>query len=228
MSAKRATAKKDVTEQEAWAQHATEQLSLALRLDKIFTELSELRQIAGKQDEVVADQQKLWLGVESIQHAIRDTRGEIASIHAKAVDSKQFNRAADELDAVVADTEGATETILTSAEEIDDIARKLGKTLGDDERAQLQAINERCIAIFEACNFQDITGQRISKVVNLLQFIESRIDKMLKIWSGEATAFEQHAEDEPEEEGDEALLNGPALKSDENVVSQDDIDSLFN
>ncbi|MBK1622079.1 protein phosphatase CheZ [Afifella marina] len=228
MSAQRAAAKKDVTEQEAWAQHATEQLSLALRLDKIFTELSELRQIAGKQDEVVADQQKLWLGVESIQHAIRDTRGEIASIHAKAVDSKQFNRAADELDAVVADTEGATETILTSAEEIDDIARKLGKTLGDDERAQLQAINERCIAIFEACNFQDITGQRISKVVNLLQFIESRIEKMLKIWSGEATSFEQHAEDEPEEEGDEALLNGPALKSDENVVSQDDIDSLFN
>ena len=32
----------------------------------------------------------------------------------------------------------------------------------------------------------------------------------------------------PAREGDAALLNGPALDTDENVASQDEIDALFN
>ena len=40
------------------------------------------------------------------------------------------------------------------------------------------------IKIFEACNFQDLTGQRITKVVGTLKFIETHIVRMMEIWGG--------------------------------------------
>ena len=81
------------------------------------------------------------------------------------------------------------------------------------------------IRIFEACNFQDIAGQRLSKVVALLHFIETSIGKMAEIWVDTSAGGE--ADGSAKLEGD-GLLNGPALAGDQGVVSQDDIDSLFN
>jgi len=40
------------------------------------------------------------------------------------------------------------------------------------------------VQVFESCNFQDLTGQRISKVVATLKFIETHIIKMMDIWGG--------------------------------------------
>ena len=77
----------------------------------------------------------------------------------------------------------------------------------------------------EACNFQDITGQRITKVVNTLKFVEERIDAMIEIW-GEDDIAEVDPSVTPDSEGDSALLNGPAL-GDEGI-DQNDIDKLFD
>lgn len=43
-------------------------------------------------------------------------------------------------------------------------------------------MNEMIVRIFEACNFQDLTGQRITKVVRALSFIEERVDAMMGVW----------------------------------------------
>jgi chemotaxis protein CheZ len=81
--------------------------------------------------------------------------------------------------------------------------------------------------VFEACNFQDLTGQRITKVVNTLRFVEERIIKMMEIWGG-ADKFKDIEVELEHRMGDQGLLNGPSLGTDQDIASQDDIDALFN
>jgi chemotaxis protein CheZ len=199
-------------------------------LDRIFTELADLKTLVGtvqSRSDVARVQQggaMLWEGIESILEAIKKTRTEVSALHAKGSNRAELNRATDELDAVVADTERATESILSAAERIDACAAKLAKRADGESRAALEALRADAILIFESCNFQDITGQRIRKVVSLMQYIEERIQSMGDIWQ-ELGATTTTTDDLDEEE---SLLNGPALAGDIGVVSQDDIDSLFN
>ena len=95
-----------------------------------------------------------------------------------------------------------------------------------ESRSLAEDIAEQVVNIFEACNFQDITGQRITKVVQALQFIDERVAKMMDIWGG-ANDLAAFAPEPEEAEGDEALLNGPALEEHHGHASQDDIDALF-
>ena len=46
-----------------------------------------------------------------------------------------------------------------------------------------QDIRDQVIRIFDACNFQDLAGQRIAKVLATLKFIEDRIARMMDIWA---------------------------------------------
>jgi len=79
--------------------------------------------------------------------------------------------------------------------------------------------------MLEACNFQDITGQRITKVVNTLKFVEERIDAMIEIW-GEEDIAEVAPSVTPDSQGDSALLNGPSLNGE--GIDQNDIDKLLD
>jgi chemotaxis protein CheZ len=91
----------------------------------------------------------------------------------------------------------------------------------------LEEIGDSVVAIFEACNFQDLTGQRISKVMTTMKFIENRITAMMDIWGG-VDEIKAHAPAKVDERGeDEKLLNGPKLDGDVGHASQDDIDALF-
>jgi chemotaxis protein CheZ len=83
------------------------------------------------------------------------------------------------------------------------------------------------VKIFEACNFQDLTGQRITKVVATLKFIETHIVRMMEIWGGLDAFKDIEAEKIAERTGDAALLNGPKVDGEVGHASQDDIDSLF-
>jgi chemotaxis protein CheZ len=207
-------------------------LDVTNRLERIFAELAEIRSLMNDLNEagpeLAAPEQEpdsLWAGLEAIQHAINQTRSEISSLHVNGLRDRQINRATDELDAVVSDTEHATQSILTAAESIDGASDLLMTRLDGHDRTRVAEIHDNVIHIFEACNFQDIAGQRLSKVVALLHFIETSIGKMAEIWVD--TSETGDASGQPKSEGD-GLLNGPALAGDEGVVSQDDIDSLFN
>lgn len=139
----------------------------------------------------------------------------------------QIFRATDELDAVVITTETATETILSSAEAIDAAANELLREVDAAHHDKVAALQEETIRIFEACNFQDLSGQRIRKVVDLLQFIEMRIASMITIWKNVGEFSELNEAEPAAEMSDDDLLNGPPLEGDSGIVSQDDIDSLF-
>jgi chemotaxis protein CheZ len=165
--------------------------------------------------------------LDAISIAISRTKQEIATLHFSQQEGGSMHRMTDELDAVVFGTEHATQTILESAEIIDGQASNLVAKLKGDDQGMAADIQEQIVHIFEACNFQDLTGQRINKVVKVLRFIEDRVDQMMDIWGGLESFADVQPSLEIAREGDAALLNGPALPEDEDRATQDMIDALF-
>jgi chemotaxis protein CheZ len=172
--------------------------------------------------------EKLKVELDLIHEAINRTKQEIAVLHGKSFSGDEMSKVTGELGAIVGGTEEATDQILAAAEAIDQAATALTKVDSADQQAALASdISDRVVSIFEACNFQDLTGQRISKVMNTMKFIEHHISVMMDIWGG-VDAIKAHAPPIIDtREGDAKLLNGPKLDGDEGHVSQNDIDALF-
>lgn len=190
-----------------------------------------LEELAALRDRV-SEATRLQAELAELSTAIEKTKQELSAIHYEGPAAARFEAAGSELDAVVKATESATESILGAAERIETLAGNLSAAAADDAaRGQAEEIAEQVIGIFEACNFQDITGQRITKVVRTLQFIEERVHGMMEIWGGPsalANFVPDNANEPPAVEEDEnALLNGPALEEADGVATQDDIDALF-
>ena len=123
------------------------------------------------------------------------------------------------LEAVVGDTEKATETIMSAAEEV----------LCDDEEdfdAYRANVEARMMSIIEACSFQDLAGQRVSKVVNSLRHVEDRVARFADVMGVRDAEFAPQEETAKEKRDREQLLNGPAMGGPE--TSQDDIDAMFS
>ncbi len=169
---------------------------------------------------------KIKAEMDLIYEAINRTKREIATLHVSGCNGQELSRVTNELDAVVDGTEHATETILAAAEAIDERAGNLAAKLKGDDQGLANDIQDQIVQIFEACNFQDLTGQRITKVVGALRFVEERIIKMMEIWGG-VESFKEIEVELEHRLGDQALLNGPSLGSDNDIASQDDIDALF-
>jgi chemotaxis protein CheZ len=173
--------------------------------------------------------EKLKVELDLIHDAISRTKREIAVLHGKSFSGEEMARVNGELGAVVGGTEEATQQILEAAESIDNAAAALSKVGTPDQQKRLsEEIQERVVSIFEACNFQDLTGQRISKVMGTMKFIENHITVMMDIWGG-VDAIRAHAPPIVDDrEGDAKLLNGPKLDGDAGHASQNDIDALFD
>ncbi len=156
-----------------------------------------------------------------MSEAISRTRREIASIKPSDDEDSQLLTATGELDAIVSATEKATSDILEAAEDVQEVAWLLREKGTED--AACDRLDERATEIYTSCSFQDITGQRIEKVVNVLRFLESRVVAMIKIWGLEVVEsdFEMPADDRP----DANLLNGPQLEG--QGLEQDDIDLMI-
>lgn len=172
--------------------------------------------------------EKLKVELDLIHDAINRTKQEIAVLHGKSFDGAEMAKVTGELGAVVGGTEQATQQILEAAEAIDQAANALAKSTSPDQQRLLsEDIQERVIAIFEACNFQDLTGQRINKVMGTMKFIEHHINVMMEIWGG-VDAIKAHVPAIVDDRvGDARLLNGPKLDGDVGHASQDDIDAMF-
>jgi len=210
----------------------------AQRHGELIAEIKSLRALMGPRDDEaqrliesyrtqIAEIRKIKDELVIIHNAIDRTKHEIATLHVTGFHGDE-SRVTHQLDAVVAGTEQATQTILNMVEDIDQFATTLIETAqNEDERSLGRAIQDRVVHVFEACNFQDITGQRISKVVNTWKFIETHVARMMEIWGGVIAFKDLIPEAKPERQGDAKLLNGPKLDGDAGHVSQDDIDALF-
>ena len=195
----------------------------------VVREIAETQALLDTYRAQIEQCEKLKVELDLIADAINRTKREIAVLHGKSFNGEEMAKVNGELGAVVGGTEQATQQILEAAEAIDQAASAMAKiTSPDQQRALSEEIQERVVSIFEACNFQDLTGQRISKVMGTMKFIEQHINEMMNIWGG-VDAIKAHAPPIVDtREGDDKLLNGPKLDGDVGHASQDDIDAMFN
>jgi chemotaxis protein CheZ len=154
----------------------------------------------------------------------RRTAREIAALRDHGFAS--MTRAAQELAAIVQGTEQATQHILQASEEIEQKANSLTATLKNDhEREMAEDIQDRTTQLFEACNFQDLTGQRIANVAKTLEVVQQHLGSLMQIW-GDISDLEEKAKTSMRAANE--FLNGPQLDGDEGHYSQADIDALFD
>jgi chemotaxis protein CheZ len=166
---------------------------------------------------------KLFAELESLSNYIHSAKSEIAALRPDEITARHLPKATDELDAIVGATEEATNSILGAMESLETIAGELPPEFGDK-------VSEAVTQVYEACNFQDITGQRITKVVNTLKHIEEKVEALVSAFGDEIAKYKQaHPEtDEPEvaqKPTDADLLNGPQLPDD--ASKQAEIDALL-
>ncbi len=184
---------------------------------------------AGPEDvlpQKTAEVSMLKTELRALAVCIEHTKAEIAALKPRDTDDDRLIAVTFELDAIVSSTERATEQILEASEKIESIGKEIQAHAADSFISRLvEDIGDTIGTIFEACNFQDITGQRITKVVKTLKYVEDRINAMIEIWGPENIAdvspkiFEEHRDD------DSKLLNGPQLEN--KGISQAEIDNLF-
>jgi chemotaxis protein CheZ len=208
----------------------------ALRHAEIMRELAALRAlIAGRAQaranvsdiREASEAARLRNELQLIHDAINHTKKELAALHVSSFEGEPMTRATNELDAVMGGTEQATQKILAAAEEIDQAANTLSAALkSETEQGMTQDIQDCVIQIFEACNFQDVTGQRITKVATTLKFIEEHVLRMIEIWGGQDT-FKALTNVAAIEHAVVRLVNGPRLDGDDGHASQNDIDLMF-
>jgi chemotaxis protein CheZ len=171
--------------------------------------------------EMSAADLKLYQELEALADYIHKAKAELAQLRTDDLQTRYIASATDELDAIVGATENATNAILDAAEKIEEVSREADPALA-------AKLTEATTAIFEASNFQDITGQRITKVVKALKHIEERIEGLVSAFGPEMAAARAKTP-EPQsgaKPSDEDLLNGPQLP--DAAHDQAAIDALFN
>lgn len=171
---------------------------------------------------------QIQVEIADISGRIKATKVEMAAIRHPLAGDDKFQQASQELSAVVSATEAATNTIMACAEELEEVVHELKSSLPEGYHAdRVNDMNDVIVRIYEACNFQDLTGQRITKVVRALSFIEERVDAMMSHWN--KREFEAMPLPPTVTKMDETLeLHGPADQQEMGNISQADIDALFD
>jgi len=166
--------------------------------------------------------------LEELAAYIQAAKLEIAQIRPDDMKDEHLLTAIDELDAVVDAAADATNTIMDACEIVESV-------MGDVAKETSDKLMDATTRIYEACTFQDITGQRIHKVVKTMRHIEDRIDALIMAFSVK-TGAQKTTPKVPKQTGarrtgesqvisDEDLLEGPQLGG--KAKSQAEIDELF-
>ena len=179
--------------------------------------------LATMHGDLTAQEMSLLSEVEELGHTIAAAKAEIAALQVDDINASQIPSATDELDAIVAHTASATEIILEVCETLDRVGGELAKDTrsprATEAAVQLQDATTR---IYEACSFQDITGQRITKVVATLKTIEAKVASIITAFGGRR---EDVAAPAPPAAPDGVVMHGPQLPA--AAMGQSDIDKLL-
>ncbi len=165
--------------------------------------------------------------IHALSFAIQKTKEEIAALYNSADTVNRMSVLQHDLQTVVRTTEEATTKILDAVEKMDVAAQNIKGASEDPYVHQMtDEIGENVTIVFEASNFQDLTGQRLIKVVNTLTYIEERIGKIIEIWGEEDIASLKSPELPKGQDDLEIMID----KKVDNIakISQDDIDKMFD
>ena len=163
---------------------------------------------------------KLYSELEALSQYIMSAKTEIAALRPDEIKDEHLPNATDELDAIVGATEVATNGILQAMESLEGLTGEMSPEIAEK-------VTEAVTLVYESCNFQDITGQRITKVVRALKHIEQKVDDLVAAFGDEISKFKELAPKKaaPEKTGDAALLNGPQMPDE--ASKQAEIDALL-
>lgn len=179
-----------------------------------------VREVLGTMNgDLTVKEAALLAEMEALGRTVRRAKAEIAALSPQDLGASHIPAASDELDAVVSHTATATNEIL-------DVCEGLERLQAGLKGEAAEALGTAVTRIYEACSFQDVTGQRIAKVVTALKTIEARITAVQTGFSPAAPVAA--AEPPPQPPGrteGERLANGPQLPG--AGVSQDEIDRLL-
>lgn len=130
------------------------------------------RRIAELSAEVAASVQLMGMSEDAITARIAEVHGQIARLI--AIPASGARNSGLELEAVVQATEAAADTIMEAAEAI-----QAWLDGGGRDAASIAALNDRVATIFQACSFQDLTGQRIRRAIKQLQQVETMLEGLM-------------------------------------------------
>jgi chemotaxis protein CheZ len=186
-----------------------------------FHDIIQLAEVAAQslQGFFQAMDAKVYRELREIAGYIESMRNEIGALQVNDLKDSRLPSAGEELGAIVKATENATNTIMECAE-------TLMSADASDPAAYKALVDEKMMIIFEACSFQDITGQRIAKVVETLQHIEQRVARFADVMKAkDLDGFLNDHERDRAERKERLLLNGPQLAGE--GVDQSDVDKMF-
>lgn len=144
--------------------------------------------------------------VEMIKNSFNHIRQEARDI----LHESHIGDAKDNLKDVLEHSEKATISILESATHIGSIAGQKGVP-----QPVQQKISQEIGKIFEACSFQDITGQRLKRIAKQLDTIEKNLENIVAVAKNPVGQKSEK----------DKLMAGPQLSS--STPSQADIDQMF-
>jgi len=141
------------------------------------------------QGDLSAQETSLLSKVEELGRTIASPRPKSRRCMSTTSMPSHIPSATDELDAIVAHTASATDIISKCAKRsTGSAANWQGKTGSPRAMEAASALQHATTRIYEACSFQDITGQRITKVVATLKTIEAKVASIVTAFGGRRVA----------------------------------------
>jgi len=154
--------------------------------------------------------------IEQLKQTIDTMRSDLNGANPGKIQS-HIPGAEDELDAIVKTTESATNEIMAACEAIQ-------QEIEQNPLQETARIESEIIRIVEACTFQDITGQRIGKIIQSLKEIDQQATELSLVLRKRFSDLTEAPE--PARKNEDSLLNGPQLPG--QGISQEEIDNLLN
>lgn len=207
--------------------------------DQVWELVKSIKEMFGNTEKGAAAHttSQLYHELGELAKFINAAKKELQEVKNSDIASQQLPSASNHLDAIVHMTENATSKIMDECDKLsvfhNDLRERLinmDPPLDPDALASVDAgLNDSMTSIthiFEACNFQDITVQRIQKVVKALQEVERQVLRMVVVFG--LVENDQKLDDATKAElkEDAALLNGPQLAG--QGLEQDDIDAILS
>jgi len=171
-------------------------------------------------ERVAQDMERLRADLKEMASAISTTKTELAEIHGLEQEHSHLFAASEALDAISRTTEQATSDILAAAEHIQESAWTLREDGANPEICD--DLDRRATEIYTACSFQDLTAQRIAKIVQTLRYLEGRINAMIDVWGGaddKLNAFDRMTIDDLDDDLTQSDIDSVIV--DEEVFGQD-------
>jgi chemotaxis protein CheZ len=180
----------------------------------------------GKRIMAQQEPEHLRAELEGLFHYVQRVRQEIAAIGRPADVANGLDSMGDQLDAIIKATEDATNTIMAKMEDNEIAIQELRQSISDAAQlALLDRLSANGSDVSKACSFQDITGQRVAKLVKSVTYVESRIHSLIGLWGKEALESITVKADK-DKTTDEKLLNGPQMTGE--GMAQSEINALFD